>query len=109
MLGHRFRHRVTIQEPVNTQDAVTGEVTVTWNAVRSNEPAEALMGPGREFNESGARQADTDARFTVRYFTGLTQAMRVLWDGRIYDIKTFTTDRVGRFYFIEGTEGVNDG
>lgn len=110
MLGHRFRHRLTIQEPVNTQDGVTGEISVSWANVKSDEPSEALTGPGREFIQSGAIQSDTDARFTVRWFSGLTQDMRILWDGRTYDIKTFTTDRTGRkFYFIEGKEGVNDG
>jgi len=111
MLGNRFRHRITIQEPVNTQNSVTGAVTVTWANVKADEPAEALTGPGREFMQSGAIQADTDARFTVRWFSGLSQNMRIVWDGRIYNIKTFTTDRTGRkFYNIEcSDEGVNEG
>jgi len=111
MLGNRFRHRVTIQEPVNTQDSETGAVTVVWSDVKTNEPAEALAGPGSESVMSASMQADTEARISVRWFPGLSQKMRVLWDGRTYNIKTFTTDRTGRkFYFIEcGDEGVNEG
>lgn len=111
MRGSRFRHRVTIQQPVEAQDPITGAVTVTWSDVKTAEPAEVLTGPGREFLQDGAMQSDTAARITIRWFDGLSQKMRILWDGKTYNIKTFTIDRTGRrFYMIEcGDEGVNEG
>lgn len=110
MLGNRFRHRIDIEHKVSSQDAVSGAVTVTWEKLKTGEPADALTGPGKEYMGANAMQSDTDARFTVHWFSGLTQKMRILWDGRVYNIKTFTTDRTARrYYFIEATEGVNDG
>lgn len=109
MRAGALRHRVVIEEPVRSQDPVTGVSTLNWSAVRKC-GAEVLTGPGKEYLQSGAVQSDTDARINIRWFSGLTQKMRILWDGRVYNIKTFTTDRTARrYYFIEATEGVNDG
>lgn len=107
----RMRHRIDIQQRVSSQDATTGEETWSWENLKSSLPAEALTGPGRESLQAGALQADTTARFTIRWFSGLTQSMRIVWDGRIYNIKTFTTDRTNRrYYYIDaGDEGVNSG
>lgn len=103
------RHSITIQEPVRTQDTTTGVSSVEWSKVRQCF-AEVLTGPGKEYMQAGAVQSDTDARISIDWFSGLTQKMRILWDGRVYNIKTFTTDRTARrHYFIEATEGVNDG
>lgn len=104
-----WRHFITIEEPVNTQNATTGVNTVTWSQVRQCF-AEVLTGPGKEYLQAGSVQSDTDARINIDWFSGLSQKMRILWDGKVYNIKTFTTDRTARrYYFIEATEGVNDG
>lgn len=109
-MQHRLRHRVTIQDRVETQDSSTGEVFITWQDVYTNVPAEVLTGPGREFLQSGSEQADTSARINIRWFSGLTQKMRILWDGKTYNIKTFETDATGRReYRIRCTEGTNAG
>lgn len=111
MLGHRFRHRITIEKPVKTQDAVTGEMSVSWEVVRAHEPADVMTGPGRERVISNAMQSDTKAKITVRWFADLDQKMRIKWDGNTYNIKSFEVDRTARrFYYIEcGDEGVNEG
>lgn len=118
MEAYRLRHRVLIQEPVEAQDPVTGEITVTWTTITDQEgnplgavPAEVLTGPGREFYQSGAEQADTMARINIRWFDGLTQKMRIVWDGRIYNIKSYDTDITGRreWRLRCGDEGVNLG
>ena len=101
--------KIVIEEPARVQDAISGASTLTWSQVREC-GAEVLTGPGKEYMQAGAVQSDTDARIKIRWFKGLTQKMRILWDGRVYNIKTFTTDRTARrYYFIEATEGVNDG
>lgn len=116
MLGRRLRHRIAIEEPIAAQDARTGEITVRWQVVTrggvrlNSVPAEVLTGPGREFATAGAEQADTSARITVRWFRGLTQQMRIVWDGDTYNIVSVATDRTGRRdYRIVCRHGVHPG
>jgi SPP1 family predicted phage head-tail adaptor len=118
MLAHRLRHRVEIQSRTQTQDPVTGEVTETWATATDDNgtslasvPAEVLMGAGREFMQSGTEQADTTARINLRWFPGLTQKMRLVWDGRTYNIKSLEADASGRreWRLRCGDEGVNQG
>lgn len=112
MLSHRLRHRVTLQEQEQSQDPVTGEITVTWATVdgMSSVPAEVLTGPGREFQASGAVQAETAARINLRWFPDLDASWRILHDGKTYNIGSIETDRTGRReYRLRCTAGVNDG
>lgn len=117
MLANRLRHRVHIQEQVETQNSNTGAITKAWQTVYLDSdtpldsvPAEVLTGPGREFNASGAIQAEVAARINLRWFPGLAQSMRILWDGRIYNIGSIETDRTARReYRLKVTGGVNAG
>lgn len=117
MLANRLRHRVHIQEQVETQDSTTGNITLSWQTVYldsdtplDNVPAEVLTGAGREFNASGAIQAEVAARINLRWFPGLIQSMRILWDGRIYNIGSIETDKTARReYRLRVTGGVNAG
>ncbi|MBC7201934.1 MAG: phage head closure protein [Pusillimonas sp.] len=117
MLAHRLRHRVHIQEQVETQDPNTGAITKAWETVYLDSdtpldsvPAEVLSGPGREFNNSGQIQAEVAARINLRWFPGLTQDMRIIWDGKTFDIGSIETDRTGRKeYRLRCTAGVNQG
>ena len=117
MKSYRLFHRVAIQEAVRAQDPTTGEITDTWAAYELDDgtvldavPAEVLTGPGKEQRLSGADYASTDARINIRWFEGLNQAMRILWDGRIYNITSIETDITGRREWrIRATEGLNDG
>lgn len=117
MLSYRLRHRVEIQEKFNARDLETGELVATWSTVfldSSTEldsvPAEVLLGPGRETVAAGAPQAAIDARINLRWFEGLTQQMRILWDGRVFNIHSMETDLTGRQEWrLKCTSGVNDG
>lgn len=79
-----LRHRVTIQEVTETQNAV-GEPVETWADVAtvwgSVEPLR-----GREFEAAGQAQARTDTRVRIRYFSGVAPKMRVVWQGHTFDI-----------------------
>ena len=69
-----------------------------------------LTGPGREFVAATAEQGETVARINMRWFPGLTADMRILWDGRVYNLKPPETDSTERReYRIQCTDGVNDG
>lgn len=117
MLAHRLRHRVAIQEQVETQDTNTGAYSVSWqnvmldtNTELNSVPAEVLTGAGREFVNSGSTQAEISARINLRWFPELNQSMRIIWDGKIFNIHSIETDLTGRQeYRLKCTSGVNDG
>lgn len=117
MLSHRLRHRVAIQEQVETQNSNTGAYSVAWENVMldsdtelSAVPAEVLTGAGREFEQGGAIQGEIAARINLRWFPGLTQAMRIVWDGQVFNIHSIETDATARReYRLKCTAGVNDG
>lgn len=109
MLTQRLRHRVTFQDQKEDQ-APNGDTLITWVDFLTDVAAEVLTGPGREFIESGTKQAETDARITTRWFPGLEQRMRVAWDGRFYNITGMETDRTGRREWrLRCVEGASDG
>jgi SPP1 family predicted phage head-tail adaptor len=115
--AQRYRHRVEIQERVEVQDSDTLEITFTWETVALDSdteldavPAEVLTGPGRELNAADSKQAEVDARIFMGWFPGLTQAMRVLWDGKTFDIVSIETDATARReYRLRCKAGVNSG
>lgn len=110
MLSHRLRHRVTIQEQVESQDSTTGAISVDWQNFLADVPAEVLTGAGKETIEGAARQGEIAARINMRWFPGLTQAMRIVWDGNLYNIKSIETDVTARReYRLRCTAGLNDG
>lgn len=110
MLSPSLRHRVTIQSQVQTQNPVTGGIVITWTDFIANVPAQVLTGPGREFRDSSAGQSEVSARIKMRWFPGLTQQMRILWDGITYNIRSIEVDATGRIdYRVICNGGVNSG
>jgi len=115
-LGPRLRHRITFQEQTAERDS-DGVLQVGWaNAWLDSDtelegvPAEVLTGPGREAVMSGQVNADIAARITCRWFPGLKQSWRILWDGQVFNIATIDTDLTGRREWrIKATAGLNDG
>lgn len=109
-LTPRLRQRVTLQAQTSTQDPSTGDPVIVWADFLVGVPAEVLTGAGREARITGTTIADTDARITMRWFPGLDQSMRLLWDGRVYDITSIGTDATGRREWrLRCTEGLTDG
>lgn len=117
MLSHRLRHRVTVQQQVETQNATTGAVSVAWQnviltggVVLNNVPAEVLTGQGREMFQAEARQGEIAARINMRWFPNLTQKMRIVWEGQNFNIQSIETDITARReYRLKCVAGVNDG
>jgi len=117
MLAHRLRHRVAIQEKTNVQDPKSGDMVPTWSNVVLDSgkelnavPAEVLLGPGRDVDASAAGQAAIDARINMRWIEGLSQHMRILWDGRVFDIHSMEADVTGRREWrLRCTAGLNSG
>lgn len=123
MQAHRLRHRVTFQRYYDVEKdgdgyAIPGTggyqtVVLPSGLKLENVPAEVLTGPGREWIASGAKQSEVSGRINLRWFPSTEKelaAWRVLWDGRIYNITSATTDatsrREWRLLVVDGpTEG----
>lgn len=86
MRAGELRHRIVIQHPVETQDATTGEVVITWPIW---DTVWADVRPLRGTEEYVAQQlkAGLDTRFKLRYRTDITPMMRISYGGRAYDLQ----------------------
>lgn len=117
MLSNRLRHRITIQELVEIQDTTTGAVSREWETLILDDgtimdavPAEVLTGAGKEYMGSGAIQNEIAARINMRWFPGLTQKHRILWDTNTFNITSIETDITARQeYRLKCSAGVTDG
>jgi len=93
-----LRHRCTLQRKQQTQNPQTGAMVTTWvteaTVWAAVEPLSA-----REFVAAQAVQANVSVRITVRYRPGITSAMRLLHDGKVYGITGVLADKdSGREY-----------
>lgn len=87
MRGGRLRCRIQLQERVSTTD-VAGDVSTTYNTVHTCWAAIEPLS-GREFSANQARSARVKTKFTIRYYTGVIPAWRILWTAigeRTYDV-----------------------
>lgn len=73
----RLNQRVALQQPATTVDAL-GQRVETWATV-ADVWAQAQPLRGREFFAAGQVQSEASVRFRMRYRSGVTSAMRVLW------------------------------
>lgn len=86
----RARERIKLQSKAVTKNAI-GEEVVTWTDAVTDAAdhclwAEAWPLKGREFFAAQSTQYAADVRFRIRYRSGLTREMRVLWNDDPYDI-----------------------
>lgn len=85
MRAGELRHRVTIQQKSVTRDSFGAE-TVSWTDVAVVWAAiEPLQ--GREFFSAQQVNAEVTTRIRIRYRSGITPAMRVLFGSRAFDIQ----------------------
>lgn len=110
MLAQRLRHRITIQQKQEEFTTYGEGVGYVWTTYAADVPAEVLTGPGREFQAADAKQSETTARIALRWFPGLLPDMRILWDGRVFDIQSMETDATARREWrLRCVDGVKDG
>lgn len=79
--------RVRLEEKVTTQDATYGNPVVTWALVASvwAEMREVL--PSRsEAVKHNLESARNQVRVRIRYRAGVDSAMRIVWDGVVFNI-----------------------
>jgi SPP1 family predicted phage head-tail adaptor len=110
MLAHKLRHRVTVQALEVSIDSNTGAQTETWVNFAQNEPAEIYPLSGREFIAAQAVQAGISTRFVLRWRNDLTESMRIVHEGKYYNIKSILPDpSLRRHLTILCDSGVNNG
>lgn len=110
----QLRHWVSLQAPVQTQDATTGEVTVTW-VEQAKVPAAIEPLSAREFIQSAATQSELVAKITLRYNGNIQPTWRIVnvlrGITRIYNPAGILPDKDSGLesVTIPVTQGVNTG
>lgn len=89
----KLDRRITIQALTQGVGSVYGEPTETWTDW-ATVWANVYYGGGREFAAAQQVTAEIDTQFQIRYMAGLVPTMRIVYDGRYYDIHRI--DEVGR-------------
>jgi len=110
----KYRHVITVQRKAETVDPATGYRTWEWSDLLVNEPARWQPGPGREYLAGEALRSEVQGRFEVRWSPvseALTASDRILWDGRVYDLKSdpLLDETARREVTLMVGTGVNDG
>lgn len=107
-----LRHRITIEKKMVTgRHPVTGTEITEWVPLWEGVPAEVVPLSVREFVAAQSVQSKLAARIRIRWRPGVDASMRILHDGRIYNIEGVLPDPdSGRAYLtLPCSEGVNDG
>jgi len=84
MRAGRLRHRITIQQPTLTTNALGGKTkswtdfTTVWAAI---EPT-----TGHEIDQDHQLEPEVSARIVIRYLSGITSDMRIKYGSKYYKI-----------------------
>jgi len=107
-LARRLRREIIIQQQVTTRDT-HGQATQSWTTFATVQGAvEPLQ--GREFFAADQTNAETSVRIRIRYLSGITQAMRVSFNSKLYNIEAIINPQEkDRELQLMCSEGVNSG
>lgn len=101
ILSGKLRHRVVLQNQVETQDLNTGAIKVTWVDIATLwsaiEPLSA-----KEFIASQAEASKVTTRITIRYRVDITAKMRFYHaaKGQYYNIEGVLADKDSGLEYI---------
>lgn len=112
VLSCELRFQVTIQEPTETEDS-TGQPVQTWATfatVYAKVDTTTEFGRDLEVQLGGSMNPRAYVLFTTRYVSGLTEKMRIVFNGDNYNIVGIA-DIDGRraFHMIRAIRGLSDG
>lgn len=81
----QFRHRITFQKFSSVKDDLGQESDGDWQDVAS---AWAMIKTlkGREYFQAAATKTETSSRFIIHYRDGIDSSMRIVYNGRTFDI-----------------------
>ncbi len=80
----RLDRKIVIEQVSNAKNAL-GEYVTTWSTYHTCFAAVSRFG-GIEKMEAGKTTATNRIRFKIRFFDGITEDMRVLYNSKYYDI-----------------------
>lgn len=86
MKAGELRHRITLEQPSETQDKY-GEVLTSWTTLATVYARKEDL-TGRELFQAQQVNASVSTRFTIRHRPGLTAKLRVNHGGTIYNIES---------------------
>lgn len=86
-----LRHRITIQAKTQGVDEYGGPIAESW-ADYAEVWASLYSKDGIEVFESQQVQSERKEIITIRYRNDITEEMRVMYEGKIYNIISVTTD-----------------
>lgn len=92
--AQELNRKITFQELTIGQDPDTGEMVQTW-ADHASVFAKVEPLVGREYMAAAAIQAEDTSKFTCRYRGDLNASMRIVFDGKNYDITSIQNIRSG--------------
>lgn len=108
MRGGHLRHSVTLQERTTDQDE-TGAQIETWADVATVWGAVEPLS-GRELFTAQQVKAEVTAQITIRYRSGISATMRIVFEGRLYNIlAVIDPEERHRELQLLCSEGLNDG
>lgn len=80
----KLRHRITIQEYTETRDSFGAEIK-NWTD-KAFVYASVTPVSGREYYAASQVHSEVTAKVLIRYLPGIESTMRVLFDGRVFEI-----------------------
>jgi SPP1 family predicted phage head-tail adaptor len=80
----KLRERVTVQQASESRNAL-GETVLSW-ATFAERSASVEGVSSRELLQYGQQQIEVSHRVRMRWLSGLTQSMRIVWRGRTLEI-----------------------
>jgi len=81
----RLRHRLTLQQEIQTADGAGGYAR-SWQNI-ADLWAEINPISGKEIAFAGQLQTQISHKITIRYRAGITAGMRLLYDARAFNIR----------------------
>lgn len=85
-----LKHRITLLKLVASEDDI-GNTVEEWQEVRTCWAMIKTVS-GREYIAAASVQAERTYRFIIRYTKGIDEAMKIQYDGRLFDIKSVLND-----------------
>jgi len=109
MRAGKYKWPIVIQQKTETGTDDFGGPVYTWATFKTARAAHYPM-KGRDLATAASNKGEMVVRFDIRYQSGITQAMRILFDGLYHNITAVSdVDGKRKELQIMTTTGVNEG
>lgn len=86
MRSGELKERVTIQSMTETVDGESGQLIQAWLGTQTRWGSVEQVGASKEEIAANQLRATALYKFKFRYFAGMTEQQRLLWDGRFFHV-----------------------